>query len=54
VRACLCACVYLHVRGSQSSVGFVLSAAQTAVLNLGVMMLVPEERCAAAPLGGIW
>lgn len=46
----VCVCGYVS---TQSSAGLVLSAAQIAGLNLGVMVLVREERCAAAPLGVI-
>nr|XP_020458321.1 up-regulator of cell proliferation-like [Monopterus albus] len=46
VRACVCSRVCLQV-----STGLVPSVAQTAVLNLDVMVLVPEDRRAAAPLG---
>lgn len=45
-----CACVKVCVSGS--GVRF-LSAAQMAGLSPGVMVLVPEERVAAAPLGVI-
>lgn len=53
VRARLRVSVFLHVPSSRCSAGLARSAAQMAVLALGVMVLVPEERCAAAPLGVI-